>query len=486
MNTYLNALTNENNYCYTENGGLAHNSTRSYLQDMFGLAAAYRTRSDADCIVLFKDAYKENPEYALKCLFYVRAVREGQGERRYFKTVYKWLAGYDVDAARRNMKFIPELGRWDDLFCLVGTDLEEEMFLFIKNQLATDVMSKTPSLLAKWLPSENTSSMATRSLAYQFRKYLGWTAKQYRKTLSILRARIKVLERLMSENRWDEIEFDKIPSKAGFKYRNTFAHKEVTAARYAAFMASKETKVNAKVLYPYECVAAARNRIGSPAEREAINKYWDNLANYFAEKTFNGLAVVDVSGSMYGCEASAPINVAISLGLYCADKAKGPFHDHFITFSSRPQLVRVTGVDFVDKVNRMGHADWGMNTNLEATFEMLLKTAVQNHVAQEDLPENLIIISDMEIDAATNYYARGNRNTMMENMRQKWARYGYKMPKLVYWNVQARNNRFLDNDPNATYISGFSPTIFEQLMTGKTGYELMMEALNKPCFADIK
>ena len=221
-----------------------------------------------------------------------------------------------------------------------------------------------------------------------------------------------------------------------------------------------------------------------------INKYWDNLADYFNGAVFNGMAVVDVSGSMNGPEASAPINVAISLGMYCAEKAKGPFAGHFLTFSARPNLVKVEGVDFCDKVNRMNSADWGMNTNLEACFDMLLKTAINNHCTQDELPQNLIVISDMEIDAARGcwgYYSSVTPvDTMMENMRKKWAAHGYELPRLVYWNVDARQNNFLDNDPNVSYISGFSPTIFQQLMSGKTGYELMLETLNSERYAVIK
>ena len=489
MSKFLNALSNTTNYTLTQNGGLAHKTTRSALLDMFAEAAAYRNRSDADCIVLFKNAYLENPEYALKCLFYTRAVRDGQGERRYFRVVIKWLANYNTDAVRRNMAAIPELGRWDDLFCLFDTPLEDEMLAFITEQLKLDVMCETPSLLAKWLPSIN-ASIKARKMAQRIQAYLGWTNKQYRKTLAILRARIKVLECLMSENRWDEIEFDKIPSKAGFKYRNAFARHDIIKERYTNFIKDKNTKVNAGTLYPYECVKEAFMCYANPGsvERESINKYWDNLTDYFKGAVFNGLAVVDVSGSMMGgCASARPLDVAVSIGLYCADKAKGPFANHFITFSQVPGLVKVKGTDFVDKVHNMYSADWDMNTNLEAVFNLILNTATWEGLKQEDLPESVIIISDMQIDAATYATSKGKApETMMEAMRKKWAGLGYEMPKLIYWNVNASKSVFLDNDPNVTYISGFSPIIFEQLMSGKTGYDLMMEVLNKEAFANIK
>jgi hypothetical protein len=311
---------------------------------------------------------------------------------------------------------------------------------------------------------------------------LGWTQRQYRKTLSILRNRSRVLERLMSEGRWDEIEFDKIPSKAGYKYRNAFARNEYTKERYAAFALDKNTKVNASTMYPYECVNEARiSNTNDAVVRAMANKRWENLTNYFNEATFNGIAVVDVSGSMYGWGPEAPINVAISLGLYCADKATGPFANHFITFSGRPQLVQVRGRDFVEKVENMSNADWGYNTNLEAVFNLLLDTAIRTRCNPTDIPKNLLIISDMEIDQAN----RGPCANAIENQRLKWAAAGYTMPHLVYWNVDARNNTFLDNDPTATYVSGCSPSILQQLLTGKTGYDLMMEVLDSATYEMI-
>ena len=257
MNALLNGMKDATNYTLTENGGITHVTTKSDLLDMFAMGAAMRSRSDADVILMFMKAFKENPSYALKCLFYIRDVRGGQGERRFFRVIMKWLAENHTDAARRNLKYVPEFGRWDDLYVFVGTPLQNDALQIMKDQLELDVQCKTPSLLAKWLKSENTSSAESRRLGGITRKFIGLNHKQYRKTLSILRERINVLERLMSENRWDEIEFDKIPSKAGLKYKNAFARRDIIKAKYEAFAKNTETKVNAKALYPYEVVDQA-------------------------------------------------------------------------------------------------------------------------------------------------------------------------------------------------------------------------------------
>ena len=506
MNKFMNGMENATNYTYTENGAVTHKTTKSDLLDMFAMGAAMRTRSDEDVILMFRKAFKENPVYALKCLFYIRDVRGGQGERRFFRVVMKDLAKFDTAAARRNLKFVPEFGRWDDLYVFVGTPLETDALQIMKDQLALDVECKTPSLLAKWLKSENTSSVESRRLGNITREFFGMSHKQYRKTLSILRERINVLERLMSEGRWDEIEFDKIPSKAGMKYKNAFARHDLERAKnenvqtYADFAKDNTKKVNAKALYPYECVHEALNIMGNQQgwssrsnhvalddiQRLMTNKYWDNLADYFNGATFNGIALVDTSGSMSG----TPIEVAISLGLYCAEKNQGAFANHFISFESNPHWIETSGVDFCDKVYRITGTEWGGSTNVEAAMDLILNVAKQNGCSQDEIPQNLVIISDMEFNycVTSNNYGRGNVNdTLFEKIAAKYRANGYEMPHVIFWNVNARqaNIPMLGNG-NVSFVSGFSPSIFETIMSGKTGYDLMMEKLDSERYAQIQ
>jgi hypothetical protein len=316
----------------------------------------------------------------------------------------------------------------------------------------------------------------------------------------------------MSENRWDEIEFDKIPSKAGMIYKNAFARHDLEREKsikevqtYAEFARDTTKKVNAKTLYPYECVEKAAQLMGSThwgarhhnmndTNRLMVNKFWDNLADYFNGASLNALAVVDTSSSMWG----TPVYVATSLGMYCAEKAGGPFAGHYVSFSQNPRLVKVEGVDFCDKVDRIIRTDLCENTDIEKTFDMLLDTAIRNGCSQEDLPQNIIVISDMEFDRARGYgrtydwatrtYKVNNATpeTLMEGIARRWRECGYQMPHLIFWNVDARQNNIpmLGNGP-ISYVSGFSPSIFQTIMTGKTGYDLMMEKLNSERYAVI-
>ena len=485
----MNELTKATNVKLTENGAVARKSTLSALYDMFAFGGAYRNRTEEDCVLLFKNAYEENAIYALKCLFYLGDVRGGQGERRFFRVCFNWLAKNYPMVAAKYLDQIPEYRRWDDiLYTCVGTPVEELALTYFSNQLMLDRGSKTPSLCGKWAPSENASAADTKRMAGILRQHMGLTHKEYRKMLSSIRNKINIVERLMSENRWDEIEFDKVPSKAGLRYSNAFAVKDVTATRYKAFIESKETKVHADTLYPYDIVRSALNC--NTSNRDAVNKYWDNQKDYLNGQPCKMLCVCDTSGSMtWGAAGNVmPIDVAIGLSLYCAERVGEPFRNHYISFASRPQLIKTEGIDFVDKVKRIYRTNLCDNTDLVKTFNLLKDISLKAN--PEDRLDTVVVISDMEIDSGTWSYGRGcwdreTAETEMERLRREWAAVGLKMPKLVYWNVNARNNTILDAGPNVSFISGCSPIIFEQIMAGKTGFDLMMDKLNSKRYEAI-
>lgn len=485
MADFLNAIKDEQNFTYTENGAGSYKSTMSGILDLFGLGGAYRSRSNEDCIRLFKKAWAEDPTLALKCLFYLRDVRGGQGERRFFRVVLHDLAITHPEVVCRNLDNISEYGRYDDLYCLMDTPLEKDVFEFIKNQLKLDMVSKTPSLLAKWCKSENASSKETKRLGTKTRMALGISAREYRKMLSKLRAKINIVERLMSANRWEDIEFDKIPSRAGFVYRNAFAHRDIIKAKYESFMKSDDTKVNAKTLYPYEIIHQIFDNYRASALDIAVyDKYWENLSAYIAEMKLNALAVVDTSGSMYNMNRT-PIEVAVSLGMLCAEKNVGPYHNHFLTFSASPRLQEIKGDNIYDKVRNLEQADWGFNTNIEACFNLMLDVAKKNHLTQNEIPHNLIIISDMEFDRCITDSHR--KETLFETLEKRWATAGYELPGLIFWNVNARHNLIpMKTEGRVTYVSGFSPSLFESIVKGKSGWDLVLDKLLSKRYEAVK
>lgn len=429
-----------------------------------------------------------------------------QGERRFFRVAFRWLCNEYPQIAKANLKNVSEYGRWDDLIYVAeGTQVQTAAFNIIKHQLALDIQCKTPSLLAKWMPSQNASNADTRRLGHVLANFLGMTSREYRKTLSTLRERINVLERLMSAGRWQDIQFDKIPSKAGLIYRQAFARRDILAKKYEAFAKSKDTKVNADALYPHDVAHRAftmryNTNLEDPT-RLMLQKYWDNLKDFYNGREENGIAVVDVSGSMSG----TPMEAAVSMGAYIADKAHGPFANHFITFSAHPELVRFEGVDIVDKLNRCTRADWGMNTNVQAVFDMLLDTAMKQNVKAEDMPDKLFIFSDMEFDECVTFDTpkTTHRNTWWDNGRtvrdenevnsdleliaKQWAAAGYKLPHVIFWNLDARQNNIpATMGGRFSYVSGFSPVMIQTILGGKDGYDLMLEKLNSERYAAIR
>lgn len=484
MNTFLSNLKRKTNYTKTENGGLTHKSTNNSLLDLFALGGSYRNRSEEDCKELFYNACCEDPLYAVRCLFYLRDCRGGQGERRFFRVCFRWLAQECPEDVKQLLKFIPEYGRWDDLIAVTyETPLEDAAIQMMYHQLALDVSCQTPSLLAKWLPSENAHNRTTIKYAKITRKKFHMTAKEYRKTLSELRKRINIVERLMSQNRWDEIEFDKIPSRAGLIYKNAFARKEIIAEKYRRYqesVARGEKKINAGTLTPFEIV---REILTTGKDEMTLDNLWKNLPDYYKDQEETGLCVVDVSGSMY----NSPLYAAIGMGLYVAERGRGPFKNHFITFSNNPELVKINDGTIGQKVRQIQRANWGWNTNIEAVFQLIIDTIQTTIVAPKDIPSRLYIFSDMEFDAALGYHQ--NPNTLIEQIKQHWEEVlpsEYKFPDIIFWNLDARQNNIPAIGPEEYgYVSGFNPSMIEHILSGETGISLMYETLNSNRYNQI-
>lgn len=479
----------------TTNGAKSYNTTNSACYDLFALGAAYRDRGAVEQASLFHKALNENAELAMKTLFWIRNVRGGAGERQFFRTCMKWLAGKYPMLYCKNLENIAIFGRWDDLIDIafgVSSSLWNNAVEIIKNQLINDMTEHKKenyykiSLLAKWMPSENASSTDTIAKAKALRRSLGVSAKAYRKMLSTLRKDLKIIERDMSLNNWDDIDFSRVPSKAFIKYNHMFINRPELAERYADFIQKNAKKVNSSVLFPYDIVHSIINAdIYDNSYNTFIDSMqaaWDNLPNYCQDKDANAICVVDTSGSMAG----RPMETAVGLGIYCAERLKGNFHNYFITFSERPSLIKINESNsIVDKINQVWRSDWGSNTNLIKVFDLLYNVALKCE-DKTTIPEKIIIISDMQIDYAlgrwNDSFTRDSVNTEMAQIRNKWDRAGLKMPKLVYWNVNAIKDTILDIDPNATCVSGSSAAILKTVLAGKTGYDVFLDTVLDPIY----
>lgn len=473
-NPLLQSLEEEDNFTLTNNGALTYKSTLNAVLDLFAMGGALRTRPPEEVEQLFIKAFAEDSLLALKCLFNIRNVRGGAGERKTFRIILKYLGENYTDVVSKNLENISHFGRFDDFYTLFGTKSEAVALTFLKNQLDQDVENyendKSISLLSKWLPSENTSSAATRALGNRVRTFLNWTPKQYRKTLSTLRAYSNVVEVKMSDNDWSSINYSQVPSKASLNYKKAFRKHDET--RYQAFLDSVkrgETKINAGTLFPYEII----EKIFSNHTDETLDVLWDNLPNYMEDNERNLLCVCDVSGSMAG----RPMASSIALGIYTAEHNKGPFGGYFITYSEKPTLQKVVGKNIREKVNCLT-ATCAYNTNLQAVFDMLLDTAKQKKVKEADMPEQILILTDCELDAGQNGVV------CLDTTKAKYQQAGYKCPQLVFWNLNSVKNNVMAKADNkgVLLVSGQSPSVFKTLLAGKqyTPVDQMLETLNNP------
>lgn len=497
-------LINATNKTNTNNGAGAFNSTLNCVLDFFSRAAAARKQNRRysfygnpyNPVEGFKKAYAEDPDLAMKCLFFVRDIRQGLGERDTFRDCLTWLAQTHPISLRKNLQYVAEFGRWDDLICLLDTQCQKQAITIISKQLNEDIKAmkanQPVSLLGKWLPSENTSCAATRESAKKLRTAFNFSSKGYRKLLSALRKHIAIIENNLREKDYT-FDYSKQPSKAMFKYRRAFnLNDRERYCQYLQDVADGKAKINTSALTPYDVLLpAVKNYLQyiwvkpetqlSEAERQSIVTTWNKLPDYTNGE--NALVVVDGSGSMEE-PGFQPVTVAQSLALYYAERNTGAFHNCFMTFSRRPQMVELKGQDILDKLEYSLSYNECSNTNIKAVFDLLLKTAVENNVPQSELPSRIYIVSDMEFDQC----AENADVTAFEYAKDEFENHGYKLPQIVFWNVNAYSSvPVTQNEQGVALVSGYSPKLFNMLNTKDfTPLNVMLDILKSERYNCIK
>ena len=450
---FLDALRQED--IVTENGMATNSSSLNACVDLFFNIGAMRGQDKQRLIATFSKAFNEDPKRAMKLLFWARDVRGGAGERQVFKDILVYLAENHDLVLKPNLHLISEYGRWDDLLALTGTYLEKEAFTLI-----SDALINENGLCAKWMPRKG-------PIAEKLRKFTGMSPKQYRKSLVGL---TNVVETKMCAKDWNSIDFGKLPSVASARYQKAFGKNAYESySAYIASLVKGEAKINAGAVYPYDVITSLERGNATVA-----NEQWKALPNYLEGANDMILPVVDVSGSMStpagGSKTVTCMNVAISLGLYISERNEGPFKDAFITFSSKPQLQVLSG-SLNDRYTQMSDSDWGMSTDLEATFKLILDQATKHKLSQDKMPNKILILSDMEFNSATGkgYGRESHWNpTAQQMIETMYSDAGYRVPQIVFWNIQSRNGGVpVAFDAKGTaLVSGFSPAIMTSLLGG--------------------
>lgn len=465
---FYKAMTHKDTF--TENGMPTNSTSGNPVVDLFFAMGASRTLPEVEIQKMFARAYAYNKQLAVRAMFYNRDVRGGQGERRSFRAMLKWLADTDPEMAKRVLRFVPEYGRWDDLFTVFDTEVGDIAIEMIRFSLL-----QKNALCAKWMPREGKKGFA--EYGYRIMKSMGLTPRKYRKMLT---SATKVVESKMCANQWWQIEYEHVPSVAHAKYRKAFGKHEPT--RYVEYLHSVEKgekKINAGAIFPHTIVAKAFDAYGSlsKTERMAMNAQWKALPNYVKDMSF--IPVCDVSGSMDG----EPMDVAVSLSIYLAERNKSAFKDMFFTFSEKPQLVKIEGEDVCDKAWSIARSSWSMNTNLEAVFNLMLDRAVQFGIPEKDMPEAIIILSDMQFDECVHE----PNDDVYDMISRKYESAGYRMPVVVFWCLRKSEGVPVAFDKHGTaLVSGFSPSIMQSILGGEMNpISIMLKTLNSPRYSDI-
>jgi len=444
MTTFVDAVINQE--ARTANGMKARKSSANAVVDLFYNIGASRGK---DVIPAFTAAYVADRELALRIALWARDARGGAGERDLFRSILTHLEKTDIDAAFALLRKVPELGRWDDIFVFKTPELKKAAYTMLG-----DALREKNGLAAKWAPRKG-------EVAREIREFFGMSPKFYRKSLVAL---TKVVETQMCAKDWDNINFSHVPSVASARYKKAFNRNTTKFAEYVAALVKGDptVKVNAGAVYPYDVIKGVSSYARfDKTETDHIIAQWEALPNYVGDA--NILPMVDVSGSM-GCPAGKNtsvtcMDVAVSLGLYLADKNKGKFKDTFLTFSDKSELLHLKG-NVVQKMAQMVKSDWDMSTNLHAAFEKILDVAVKGNVAQEEMPAMVLILSDMQFNQCVRH-----DDSAMEMIERKYADAGYSVPQVVFWNLNSSDNVPVKADKSgAALVSGFSPSIMKALL----------------------
>jgi len=481
----------------TENGGLQYTANPINILNFFYQTPSKRTALSKEIKDDFLLAFKDDAQVALRTLFYIRDAREGNGERRIFRLCIQELASMKSTSEylKPLIKYIPEYGRFDDLFALFDTLLEENMLSFVKSQINQDLdnynASKPISLLAKWLPSINTSSKEAVKNAKKIAKYLGYTERNYRKTLSKLRRYLDVLEVKLSDNKWGEVDYSKVPSCANIKYSDAFLkHDEARRTAFIDKAKDGKIKMNASVLYPHQIVSKFNYYRDDEVRNNEIIALWNNLPQY--ESASDIMCICDTSGSMDSLGASGikPKDVAYGLSIYFAEHAEGEFKDKVVLFSHKPQLIDLTNCkNITEKLRKLHTYNDCSNTDIQATLRLILKTAKRAKMKQSDLPKALLIISDMQFDDAVS--ENSVKKAVMDTISDEFKEAGYTLPKLIFWNVyQGAENQGVpmqENEQGFALIGGYSLNNLKMVLSKEIDpYKILLEVINSKRYECIK
>jgi hypothetical protein len=461
----------------TENGMVTNSSSLNDCVNLFFQIGAMRGQEKTNLINLFVKAYEEDALTAMRILFWVRDVRGGAGERQIFRDIVKYLATSRTDIMRKNLSLIPELGRWDDLLVFVDTPLENYALSLIGYALKNG-----NQLASKWMPRPNVNNLEKKRQANALRKFLKMSPSEYRKMLA---ESSNTVEQLMCANQFDKINYPHVPSRAMSDYMRAFSKRDnIRFSQFIESVKKGDVKINAGAVYPYDIIKNLRFGISSGADVQ-----WNALPNFLENNNERFLPVVDVSGSM-GCSAGnnpniTCLDVAISLGLYISERNEGAFKDVFMTFSNTPKLQVLKG-SLSERYNQLSRADWGMSTNIESVFTTILNSAISNNVPENEMPTMIMILSDMAFNQGTN----GNWDkTAQEIFELKYSEAGYRMPKIVYWNIQSRNDNFpvKFNKEGVSLVSGFSPSLLTSVLSGEdlTPYSMMMKVISSERYSNV-
>lgn len=458
----------------TKEGGIQYEHSLDHAIEFFSKAGSifskkgnfYEERESV--LSLFQKIWIVDKELAFKLLMWLRDCRGGAGNRSGARECYKWLSKYDPEWLEINISLLPEIGRWDDLRSLFDSDLEINAAKLWSYNLKENILA------AKW---------ADRS-DKPLQKFLELNEAGLRKLLSKIRKN-HIVEHEMCTKRWNEIEYEKVPSVAISRYTNAFGrHDEERFEKFKEDLKTGKKKIHASVLFPHDCVRTVLH--GDPEIGEA---QFNELPNFLEGVEERIIVISDTSGSMQTNISGSveAIHISQGMALYCSAKISkdNPFHKKFIGFCSEGKFKNWNDMDFAQAIQNRNIFDGAVgSTRIDKALDLILETAKFFNLANEQIPTTLLIISDMQFYSGSGIYGAGcsNSDTEINQALNKWTKANYNKPKIIYWNTDGyAGSPEVANSYNVALISGFSPAILKAIFSAEdfSPRAIMLKALEK-------
>lgn len=441
----------------------------------------FRNATEEEIIENFRRIFYSGTSYSIKLLFFIRDKVNGLGERRVFRVLLNYLGNEHPKYIENNLTLIPKYGRWDDLYSLFNTKVEDAVIDLFRNQIQIDINSNKPSTLGKWLKSENTSSKESRSFGNKTRRLLGYSPKEYRRLLSSLRRKIDIVETNISRREYSKINYENLTELNIKKYKKAFLKND--KADYEKFKLE-----NPKKTFIFKSleniISIIRETLNNPGINSIEDMYLKNL-EYLIDKNIKDLNTFEDTLIINGIEGELIQNknryfdILISTILLYNKLNLNSFKNYYMSFKNNPKFNKLTSTDYIGNIKSISKNNINYNMDLNSALDLLLFTSIKKNLKPEAIPKSIMFIYNKSEDMSFND---------LKFISEKWINSGFEMPKIKLWNLKDLSSKFsISYKDNMVVINGYNKYIWKYILESREvkNSNIIIDKFNNIQYTDL-